>query len=175
MAIGPSEIARLWSGHAPALTLLARARCGSPDDCVQKAFIRLSQLAEMPREPIAWLSKVVRNEAISQWRAESRRKRREETAAMTRHHWFESQKSGSADPVDLMALTQALGSLEIDSREIVVAHLWTGLSFRQIADSFELSLAMVHRRYHLALEQLRVAIDGNNLVARDIGLTRSHP
>ncbi len=160
MAISPILIARLWQQHASALTLLARARCSAPDDCVQEAFIRLAQQPEMPREPVPWLSRVVRNEAISQWRSDSRRARREETAAAARQQWFESHKAMTADPLDRMALTHALESLEIDDREILIAHVWTGLSFRQISDSFELSLTRVHRRYQAALKQLRLTIEG---------------
>jgi RNA polymerase sigma-70 factor (ECF subfamily) len=159
MAIHPSELAQLWHASSGALTMLARARCRSPDDCVQEAFIRLANQAEVPREPIAWLSKVVRNEAISQWRSESRRTRREEIAVEVRQQWFASQACSAFDPIDLMAVADALRGLDVDDREIVIAHVWTGLSFRQIADSFELSLAMVHRRYHAALEQLRAKFD----------------
>lgn len=173
MAISPGELSRIWHASSASLTMLARARCRCPDDCVQEAFIRLAQQPEMPREPIAWLSRVVRNEAISQWRSESRRTRREETAAVARQQWFDSHQDGSTDPLDLLALTQSLQSLEVEDLEILVAHIWTGLSFRQIADSFALSLTMVHRRYHAALKQLRVVMDGNQLEHKYTDLTQA--
>ena len=45
--------------------------------------------------------------------------------------------------------------LEIEDREILVAHVWTGLSFRQIADAYDSSSSVVHRRYQAALLKLR--------------------
>lgn len=155
MAIDPSELASLWRSHAPSLTMLARARCRHPDDCVQIAFIRLASLADTPRDPIAWLTTVVRNEAISQLRSELRRSRRESVAVQHRTQYFASQNAANSTPIDLMALASALDALAVDDREIVIAHLWTGLTFRQIADAFALSLSMVHRRYHAAIEELR--------------------
>jgi RNA polymerase sigma factor (sigma-70 family) len=162
MAIDSSEFAQLWNAYAASLTLLARARCQAAEDCVQEAFIKLSRQPHLPREPIAWLSHVVRNEAISHWRSESRRVRREATAADTRRQWFASASYAQTDPIDRLALQQALEQLEVDDREIVIAHLWTGLTFRQIAASFELPLAQVHRRYQQSLHRLRVAIEGES-------------
>lgn len=159
MSLDPKELASLWQASSAALTMLARARCRWPDDCVQEAFIKLSQQQALPRDPVAWLSRVVRNEAISQWRSESRRQRREVVAATERIHWFASQDANAVHPLDAMQLARAIESLNVEDREIVIAHVWTGLSFRQIADAFELSLAMVHRRYHASVEQLRTQLD----------------
>jgi RNA polymerase sigma factor (sigma-70 family) len=158
MAVCPREIAQLWESSSAALTLLARTRCSAPDDCVQEAFIRLSQQPELPREPIAWLSRVVRNAAISQWRSESRRARREERAAHLRPSWFVAP-SNSLDPNDPIALTEALQGLHVDDRELVVAYIWAGLTFRQIAESFGWSSATVYRRYQAALQALRVRLE----------------
>ena len=93
--------------------------------------------------------------------------------SVTRQQWFDSHQDGSTDPLDLLALTQSLQSLEVEDLEILVAHIWTGLSFRQIADSFALSLTMVHRRYHAALKQLRVVMDGNQLEHKYTDLTQA--
>lgn len=159
MAIGHDEITKLWHAHAAALTLLARSRCQAAEDCVQEAYVKLARLAELPREPIAWLSQVVRREAISHWRSESRRQRREEIAVQVQQHWFASADADRCDPIDRLALQHALECLDVDEREIVVSHLWTGLTFRQIADMVELPLAQVHRRYTAAMERLKIELD----------------
>lgn len=162
MSIDSSEFAQLWNAYAASLTLLAGARCQSAEDCVQEAFIKLSRQAHLPHEPIAWLSRVVRNEAISHWRSESRRARREATAADVRRQWFASVDDSQAHPIDRMALQHALQQLEVDDREIVIAHVWTGLTFRQIAASFDLPLTHVHRRYQQSLERLRFVLEGES-------------
>jgi RNA polymerase sigma-70 factor (ECF subfamily) len=152
--ISPAELSRLWRAHAAALELLARTRCRSPEDCVQEAFIRLAKQACAPDDPLAWLARVVRNEAISQARANERRWRREQQVASWQSPWLEPAQAGdeglSADEVE-----KALRNLDEAVREVVVAHLWGGLTFRQIADAFEMSRSTVHRRYLSALEQLR--------------------
>jgi RNA polymerase sigma-70 factor (ECF subfamily) len=37
----------------------------------------------------------------------------------------------------------------------VVAHLWGGLTFRQVAEAFELSSSAAHRQYAAGLAQLK--------------------
>jgi RNA polymerase sigma-70 factor (ECF subfamily) len=160
MAIGHSEIAQLWHAHAASLTLLARARCQAADDCVQEAFVKLSRLPKLPNEPIAWLSQVVRREAITHWRSESRRVRRETVATEVRQQWFASADDNRVDAVDRLAMQQALGRLDVEDREIIIAHLWAGLTFRQIAESFESPLTAVHRRYTASIARLREEIEG---------------
>lgn len=168
MAIGHDEITKLWHAHASALTLLARSRCQAAEDCVQEAYVKLARLEELPREPIAWLSQVVRREAISHWRSESRRQRREEIAVQVQQHWFASADADRCDPIDRLALQYALECLDVDEREIVVSHLWTGLTFRQIADMVELPLAQVHRRYTAAMERLKNALEGDRAAVASV-------
>lgn len=158
MAIRHEEITKLWHAHASALTLLARTRCNAAEDCVQEAYVKLAKLEELPREPIAWLSQVVRYEAISHWRSESRRQRREIIALQNQQQWFASVDADRCEPIDHLALQQALERLDVDDREILVSHIWTGLTFRQIADMVELPLTQVHRRYTAAMQRLKMEI-----------------
>jgi RNA polymerase sigma-70 factor (ECF subfamily) len=162
MAIRHEEITKLWHAHASALTLLARTRCNAAEDCVQEAYVKLAKLEELPREPIAWLSQVVRHEAISNWRSEHRRQQREVIAVQNQQQWFASADSDRCDPIDHLALQQALENLDVDDREILVAHIWTGLTFRQIAELTELPLTQVHRRYTAAMQRLKLEIDASN-------------
>ena len=52
-------------------------------------------------------------------------------------------------------VTAALTALPAELREIVVAHLWGGRTFEQIATLTGLSTSTAHRRYLTALESLR--------------------
>ena len=158
LVISATELARIWEQHAAGLLLLARARCPSAEDCVQEAFVRLAVQPTVPDEPVAWLARVVRNLAISQLRSDQHRRIREEKASRERPEWFTSQRESSADELQPADVQTSLSGLDSQAREIVVAHLWSGLSFRQIALAFDISPSMAHRRYVDALERLRQSL-----------------
>ena len=52
-----------------------------------------------------------------------------------------------------------LARLPLDVREIVVLHLWSGLSFEEIAPLVGVSSSTAHRRYHAALESMRQMLE----------------
>jgi len=62
---------------AGVLVLLARQWCGTPEDVVQEAFLKLSAATPIPNHPAAWLFRVVRNAAVSAGRSERRRGKHE--------------------------------------------------------------------------------------------------
>ncbi len=144
----------LWNQHAAALQLMARARCATPEDCVQEAFVRLAKQDKLPDDPMAWLVRVTRNEAISRWRSESIRKAHESRFATERPSWFATNTETEDRPGN-NELQMALSQLEPDCREIVIAHIWGKLTFRQIADSFELSNSSAHRQYVLGIAKMK--------------------
>lgn len=160
--IPPDELIRLWSEHGAALELLARARCASPEDCVQTAFIRLAGRPELPDDPVAWLARVVRNCAIDQIRSDLRRRHREREFAEGFCEAFELPPLVAEYTPDEIA--RALIELDVESREVVTAHVWGGLTFRQIAEAFELSPSVAHRRYTTAIEQLRNILQSTDRV-----------
>jgi RNA polymerase sigma-70 factor (ECF subfamily) len=95
----------------------------------------------------------VRNRAISESRAERRRQAHEGKVAARASLWF----TPAEDPAGLDAQTasHALADLPLDQREIIVAHLWGGLTFEQIADLTGGSAATCWRRYSAGLVALR--------------------
>jgi RNA polymerase sigma-70 factor (ECF subfamily) len=143
-------LARLIDERAAALVLFARQWCAAPEDVVQEAFVKLASLRSPPERPVAWLHRVVRNGALSAARAE-RRRRRHESAAARSPAWFAPE---GAD-LDGEAVTRALQGLPGEEREVVVAHLWGGLTFEEIAEVIGSSPSTAHRRYAAALASLR--------------------
>ncbi len=141
--------------HAGALVLYARQLCGDPEDAVQQAFMKLVAERNTPQSVVAWLYKVVRNEALSASRTARRRKSREQAVGETRSGWFESTEQQLCDS---QTAAEALASLPREQREIVTAHLWGGLTFREISEMLGLPSSVAHRRYHEALEELRKRI-----------------
>jgi RNA polymerase sigma-70 factor (ECF subfamily) len=150
--MSPETLGRLMDGHADALVLYARQWCTSPEDVVQEAFVKLSSLAPAPASLVPWLYRVVRNGAISNGRKAKRRRQHEIAAAERSTPWFARSQRAQ---VDIEVLTEALQSLADDQREAIIAHLWGGLTFEQIADVMDSSSSSVHRWYLAGLSSLR--------------------
>ena len=145
-----NRLAVLLDQYGSALALFATQWTDSPDDCVQEALIRLAGQVSWPVNDVAWLYRVVKNEAISQSRASYRRRWREQFAARLRPELSEAESS-----IDREILAGALESLESSLREILIAKVWGRLTLEQIADAFGLSKSSAHRRYEQALAALR--------------------
>jgi len=151
-AMTPELLAGLLDRHAAALELYARQLCRDADDAVQEAFIELARQTCLPQDAAAWLYRVVRNKALSRQRAAGRRQRHEEAAADCRGDWFQPPATEGLDGATAAA---ALESLPTEQREVIVAHLWGGLSFTEIGRLMGSSDSTAHRRYVAALAALR--------------------
>ena len=149
-------LGRLVDRHAAALELYARQWCDTPDDVVQEAFLKLASQRSLPDKPAAWLFRVVRNGALNSALAARRRRRHETQAATGSTSWFQTDRSltkpGSLDPETASA---ELRSLPLEQREVIVAHLWGGLTFEQIALVVGCSASSAHRLYCAGLARIR--------------------
>ena len=154
-AIEPTVLGQLYRQHAPALRLYARQWGGSADDIVQTAFLRLAQQRPPPDQPLPWLYRVIRNEALAAHRAAARRRRREQRAGAP-EAWF----SPDRDHLDADRAARLLAELPLELREVIVARLWGGLTFEEVAALVGCSLPTAHRRYHTGLAQLRERLEG---------------
>lgn len=148
----PAILGRLLDAHGPALTLFARQWTDTPEDVVQEAFLKLVKQRPMPEQTVAWLFRVVRNGAVSAARARKRRVHHETHAAGQASAWFAPNEG---EGLDAEAATRALESLPVEDREIIVAHLWGGLSFEEVASLTGTSSSTAHRRYAAGLAALR--------------------
>ncbi len=151
--MGPEQLAELVDRYAAALVLYARQWCACPEDVVQTAFLKLVRQGTPPSNLLPWLYRVVRNGAIDASRAARRRSRYEAEAADAAPKYF----APSYDPtgLDARAAADALAHLAPETREIVVMHIWGGLTFEQIAEAVGSSAATCYRRYAAGLETLR--------------------
>lgn len=147
--IGPEHLGRLFDGHAAALVLYARQWCDGPEDVVQEAFVTLAQQRDAPERVVPWLFRVVRNRAIAAARSDRRRSRREARASAG-EAWF----AATDDRVDAGHAARLLDELEPESREVIVARLWGGLTFEEVARLQGCSLTTAHRRYRAGLDRL---------------------
>jgi RNA polymerase sigma-70 factor (ECF subfamily) len=155
-AIGPEPLGRLYDAHAAALRLYACQWCdgADADDVVQEAFVILARQSTLPDQVAAWLHRVVRNAAISAGRSQRRRLKREARAS-SREAWFTLVD----DQLDAQSATHLLAELDLECREVIVARLWGGLTFDQIARLQGCSLTTAHRRYQDGLVRLHQRLE----------------
>jgi RNA polymerase sigma-70 factor (ECF subfamily) len=159
--IGPETLGRLFDEHAAALVLFARQWCDAPEDIVQDAFVALARQESEPDRAAAWLYRVVRNGAIAALRQSRRRCRRELRSAGRE---CESEPGGSwfaatDDRIDAEHALRLLAELDRESREVIVARLWGGLTFEEIARLQGCSLTTAHRRYQVGLARLHERLE----------------
>jgi RNA polymerase sigma factor (sigma-70 family) len=124
---------------------------------LQEGLLELAQQNKTPPDPVAWLFRAVRFRAMNLHRGERRRTRHQELAAAWATDWFVPDPSL---PLEIDELQNALHELDADQREIVVARVWGGLSFVQIAEVTGDSRSSVHRQYQRALQQLYHRLSG---------------
>jgi RNA polymerase sigma-70 factor (ECF subfamily) len=152
----PEQLGRLIDELADALVLYARQWCDEPEDVVQEALVKLAGLPVSPHNPAAWLFRAVRNRAVNAGVARRRRSRHEAEASAGAAAWFEPARPDRAgDAVDAVAAQEALAAIPVEQREVIVAHLWGGLTFGEIAEVAGSSSSTVHRLYHAGLAALR--------------------
>jgi RNA polymerase sigma-70 factor (ECF subfamily) len=150
--IGPENLSRLLDAHGAALVLYAQQWCDSPEDVAQEAFLALMRQPAMPENVVGWLYRVVRNEAINARRSSQRRTQRESAVARQAEAWFQVSTD---DRLDAAAAARAMETLPIEQRETIVARLWGGLTFDEIAELTGSSTSTVHRWYQAGLGALR--------------------
>jgi RNA polymerase sigma-70 factor (ECF subfamily) len=138
--------------HAASLELYAQQWCDTPQDVVQEAFLKFVRQERVPENAAAWLYRVVRNGAISAARSAGRRRRHELASAEMMQSWFEPWEG---EAIDSQTATEALQLLPAEQREVIVAHIWGGLTFEQFAQVAECSSSTAYRRYAAGLVAIR--------------------
>ena len=98
----------------------------------------------------------MRNGALNAAQAARRRRRGEFEAAAECSAWFQIQNVPIAsEPLDPETVAAELRSLPLDEREVIVAHLWGGLTFEEIAQVTGRSASTAHRLYGAGLSTIR--------------------
>ena len=152
------RLTQLVTQKAPALLLYARQWL-TPDaaeDALQEALTALLSERTAPDEPLAWMYRALRNRAIDTARAESRRRRREQTVSTHQAEWFDATPDAL---IDARTAEAVLRTLADHHREIVLMRIWGDLPFASIAQVLSLSVSTVHERYTIALDQIRTRLE----------------
>jgi RNA polymerase sigma-70 factor, ECF subfamily len=144
------EVRCLYEEKGPALLGYACALLGvraSAQDVLHTVFLKLMNEKETISNPVAYVYRALRNTALNVQRQESRLIPLEDEAA-----WFE--------PISFMsevalAVQEALLALPSEQREVVVLHLWSEMTFCEIAALIRIPSATAASRYRYALSKLR--------------------
>jgi len=152
--IGPGPLGELFDAHADALALYARQWADGPEDVVQEAFLKLARRRPAPDRAVAWLYRVVHNGAIAAGRGDRRRRAREARASAG-----EAWSAPVGDRIDADHAASLLAELDPETRGVVVARIWGGLRFEEIAEAQGCSLTTAHRRYHAGLARLHERLE----------------
>jgi RNA polymerase sigma-70 factor (ECF subfamily) len=151
--IAPEELSRLYRQHAGALRLFIR-QFEADEDIVQDVFVKLAQQSEAPERILPWLYRVARNAALASARSNSRRRKRE-AKVHSPELWF----AATDDRLDGVEATRLLAELSLEQREVIVARIWGGLTFEEVAQIAGCSLPAAHRRYQAGLTALRERLE----------------
>ena len=155
-SIEPELLVTLLERHAAPLELYAAQWTSEAADVVQDALIQLARQQPEPENTVAWLYRVVRNGAISAARSHQRRRKREAEIATRNPSWF---LASHTNQLDAHEATEALRTLPEEQREVIVARIWGGLSFEEIAEVVDISSSAAHRRYVAGLAALKERLE----------------
>jgi RNA polymerase sigma-70 factor (ECF subfamily) len=121
--------------------------------------VALARQEESPERAVAWLFRVVRNGAIAAARQSQRRRHRErrvaDPEAAPDRSWF----AATDERIDAEHATRLLAELDAETRVVIVARLWGGLTFEEVARLQGCSLTTAHRRYQAGLARLHARLE----------------
>lgn len=146
----PDEIQSLYRQHGPALLLYAcsilRQRHAA-EDALHQVFMKLLEQNTLPDEPKPYLFRAMHNATLNFLRNQGR-----EIELSEIEPWFESPQK---DPAAEVTLRNELLQLPAEQRQVLVLHVWGGLSFEEIGTVLGVSVNTAASRYRYALEKLR--------------------
>ncbi|UCF15015.1 MAG: sigma-70 family RNA polymerase sigma factor [Phycisphaerales bacterium] len=127
------------------------------EDVVHDVFVSFAQAAarlEIRGSLKSYLSTCVANRVGKLKRAESLRINGQVGADVVRRQSSRPDQLAMSDEV-LCRVGDALAQLPYEQREVILLHLHSGLTFREIAGSQETSMNTVQSRYRYGLQKLR--------------------
>lgn len=143
------EVEAMYREHAPGLLAYARSfglDRAAAQDVLHQVFLRLLEDCKQPDEPRPYLFRAIRNTALNQQRSGRRE------APIADEPWFYPSHTNAIRELDLR---RAMQTLPPEQTEVLIMHLWGGLSFQEIAEVTVTSPNTAASRYRYALTALR--------------------
>ncbi len=153
----PERIRQFYLSNRQQLFVYALSLTGlseAAEDAVQSAFGRLLRHRFPPRSLRPYVYRCIRNAAIDEMRCRGREQARERL-------FMEDAETGTETPEadEYNALMLALERLSQDERESITLKLWSGLSFREIAESRRVSTNTAASWYRRGLAKMRSQLE----------------
>jgi RNA polymerase sigma-70 factor (ECF subfamily) len=155
------EVQALYQLHGPGLLLYACSLLGrkhAAEDLLQQVFTKLLEHNTIPEDARPYLFRAVHNVALNLIRSE-----RKNVGLADIEPWFEAPEQDHAARV---TLTIELTRIPEDQRQVLVLHVWGGLSFEEIASVLAVSPNTAASRYRYALQKLRVSMQSKDPLCR---------
>jgi len=147
----------IWECHGDRAfrhALWVTGRREDAEDVVQSVFVRLAGRGAAllgVRDLVAYLGTMVHHEAVALSR---RRSAREGLAEPDATALLATEADGDAE-VDRRRIAAQIAALPAAQREVVLLHLWEGMTFREIGRVTGVSTFTAASRYRLATLRLR--------------------
>jgi RNA polymerase sigma-70 factor (ECF subfamily) len=151
---------RIYEKYVVYLVTLATALSNdvnTAEDIVHDVFVSFAQSAERLRlegSLKAYLAICVVNRLRDRIRARQRQPARLDEANSIRSTLRGPELSAVCSE-ELQQLTRAMAQLPYEQKEVIMLHLHSGMMFKQIAKSQQVSINTVQSRYRYALDKLR--------------------
>jgi RNA polymerase sigma-70 factor (ECF subfamily) len=152
-----SALAQVYDENALRLHGYARALVrteGDADEVLQEVFLGLARSRDRlaaVENPVGYLFRAARNAAFALARASRRTGALDEAAEPI----VEARDGGDADEANAL-----LARLPGEQREVIVLKVYSGLTFREIAEALGVPANTVASRYRYAIERLRESRGG---------------
>jgi len=156
-----NEVQALYQQHGPGLLLYGCSLLGRKhvaEDVLQQVFMRLLEQNTLPEDPRPYLFRAVRNAAFNVMRSESK-----QVELADIEPWFEAPQHDYAARV---TLTAEIMRIPEEQRQVLVLHLWGGLSFDEVGGVLAISANTAASRYRYALQKLRAAMQPEDPLCR---------
>jgi RNA polymerase sigma-70 factor (ECF subfamily) len=156
------DVAKFYDAHAAAVFGFLMTLTGSEaetKDLLQEVFVRLSRWTTPAggiEEPRAFLLTLGRRTFVDSVRRRETRNRFHTKAAEAAPRLFEDASPDAG--LCREAVEESLAALPQEQREAVVLHVWTGLTFREIAAALDIPLHTAASRCRYGLTKLRSAL-----------------
>ncbi len=141
---------------------------GNPDkaaDAAQETFFQLLRSAESITGSVSsWLHRVATNKSIDLIRRDSARRRYEAEYAGQKH--LQAEKWEDISPY----VDKALEDLDDETRDIIIAHFFRGLSMTDVASEINVSQPTVSRRIESGVAKLRKSLQKRGIILAGLTL-----
>ena len=154
----------IWEAHGDRVfrhALWVTGRREDAEDVVQTVFVRLAGMGSDllgVRQLAPYLGAMIHREAVA---VSKRRISGEAQLPVDVDSLIATQPDGEAD-FERRRIATVVAALPVEQREVVVLHVWGGLTFREIGRATGVSTFTAASRYRLATSRIRRAMTGES-------------